>query len=163
MSAATLAVTSAAQEAEVLAVVKTLSKAHYDKNAGLFAEQFAREAAIFNLAPPLLHRGVDLEEKKAWFNSWSTPIEIEPRDFEVTISGDLAFCHGYLRLTGTKKGAEGAVSFWMRETLCLERRDDGWKIVHEHASVPFYMDGTLRPAFDLTPPAVGQTPSAGPR
>ena len=25
------------------------------------------------------------------------------------------------------------------------------KIVHEHTSVPFYMDGTQRPAFDLKP------------
>jgi PhnB protein len=39
----------------------------------------------------------------------------------------------------------------MRETLVLERREDGWKIVHEHTSVPFYMDATLRPAFDLQP------------
>lgn len=40
----------------------------------------------------------------------------------------------------------------MRETLCLERQGSGeWKIVHEHTSVPFYMDATLRPAFDLEP------------
>ena len=69
----------------------------------------------------------------------------------LTVSGDLAFCHGYLRLAGTKKGPEGTVSFWMRETLCLERQGTDWKIVHEHASVPFYMDATLRPAFDLHP------------
>jgi hypothetical protein len=28
-------------------------------------------------------------------------------------------------------------------------------IVHEHASVPFYMDGSNRPAFDLTPESLG--------
>ena len=78
-------------------------------------------------------------------------MDIESRDLEVTVSGDFAFCHGYLRMRGTKKRAEGAVDFWMRETLCLERRGSGWRIVHEHTSVPFYMDATLRPAFDLTP------------
>jgi ketosteroid isomerase-like protein len=56
-----------------------------------------------------------------------------------------------MRMTGKKKGADQGVSFWMRETVCLERGDGGWRIVHEHASVPFYMDGTLRPAFDLQP------------
>jgi PhnB protein len=43
------------------------------------------------------------------------------------------------------------VNFWMRETLCLARRGSGWRIVHEHTSVPFYMDASLRPAFDLEP------------
>jgi PhnB protein len=70
---------------------------------------------------------------------------------KVTVSGDFAFCHGYLRMSGTKKGAEAAVDFWMRETLCLKRQGSGWQIVHEHTSVPFYMDATLRPAFDLKP------------
>lgn len=153
MSTATMNRATSSQEAEILAVLETCSRANREKNAGLFGAQFASDAAIFNLAPPLLHRGVNLEEKQAWFDSWSTPVEIEPCDFEVTVSGDLAVCHGYLRLSGTKKGPEGTVSFWMRETLCLERRDGAWKIVHEHTSVPFYMDGSLRPAFDLLPPA----------
>ena len=52
---------------------------------------------------------------------------------------------------GLKKGVDHPVSFWMRETLCLKRREEEWRIVHEHTSVPFYMDGSLRPAFDLKP------------
>jgi ketosteroid isomerase-like protein len=67
------------------------------------------------------------------------------------VSGDFAVCHGFMHMSGTKKGAEQAVNFWMRETLCLQRQGDGWRIVHEHTSVPFYMDASLRPAFDLQP------------
>ena len=33
----------------------------------------------------------------------------------------------------------------------FRRLGDGWKVTHEHASVPFYMDGAGRPAFDLRP------------
>jgi ketosteroid isomerase-like protein len=142
---------SSQDEAAILALIATLHKANHDKDATLFASQFAPNAAIFNLAPPLLHRGVDLPEKQAWFDSWETPVEIEPRDFQVTVSGGFAFCHGFLHMSGTKRGAERQVSFWMRETLCLERFSGSWRIVHEHTSVPFYMDATLRPAFDLNP------------
>lgn len=53
-------------------------------------------------------------------------------------------------MTGTKHGSPH-VSFWMRETVALERAAGKWRIVHEHTSVPFYMDGSLRPAFDLQP------------
>jgi ketosteroid isomerase-like protein len=144
-------VTCSADEAEILAVIETLRQANRDKNAGLFAAQFAADAAIFNLAPPLVHHGVDLGEKQAWMDSWATPIEIDSRDLKVTVSGDFAFVHGFLHMSGTKKGADRAVSFWMRETLCLERQGGGWRIVHEHTSVPFYMDASLRPAFDLEP------------
>ena len=75
----------------------------------------------------------------------------ESRDFEITVTGDIAFCHGVMRMTGNRKGIDQTVSFWMRETLCLKRDRNTWQVVHEHTSVPFYMDGSLRPAFDLEP------------
>ena len=71
MSAATLhaPVSNTTDEAEILAVVQNLRQAHLDKDVALFAAQFASDAAVYNLAPPLVHHGIDLEEKQAWFNS----------------------------------------------------------------------------------------------
>jgi ketosteroid isomerase-like protein len=151
MSTTTLNAQTIKDETAILAIGGSIHKANHEHDAALFAAQFAPNAAIFNLAPPLIHHGIDIQEKQAWFDSWATPVEIEARDFNVTVSGDFAFCHGFLHMSGTKKGAEGRVSFWMRETLCLQRHGSDWKIVHEHTSVPFYMDGSLRPAFDLNP------------
>jgi len=144
-------VQSTKDEAEILAIIESLHKANHDHNAAMFAAPFTPDAAIFNLAPPLVHRGIDIEEKQAWLDSWETPVDLESRDLKVTVNGDLAFCHGFLHMSGRKRGAEGQVSFWMRETLCLERAGAGWQIIHEHTSVPFYMDASLRPAFDLKP------------
>jgi ketosteroid isomerase-like protein len=138
-------------EADILALAESLIKANYDKDAAAFAAPFMPDAVVYNLAPPLVHHGINLQEKQAWFDSWATPVNLESQDFKVTVSGDVAFCHGFLRLSGTKKGPEGTISFWMRETLCFERIGGAWRIVHEHTSVPFYMDATLRPAFDLEP------------
>lgn len=138
-------------EAAILTLIESMLTSNHDKNAAAFAAPFAPNAAVFNLAPPLIHHGIDLEEKRAWFDSWATPVTLESRNLKITVSGDLAFVHGFLRMTGTKKGAEREVDFWMRETLCLERTAGAWQIVHEHTSVPFYMDATLRPAFDLQP------------
>jgi ketosteroid isomerase-like protein len=151
MSTAALSAPIATDEATILAVLDSVLQAHHLKDAAVFAAQFASDATIYNLAPPLVHHGIDIEEKQAWLDSWETPVNLQSRDLKVTISGDLAFVHGFLRMSGTKKGAERAVDFWMRETLCLERKGSAWQIIHEHTSVPFYMDGTLRPAFDLRP------------
>lgn len=138
-------------KADVLDLIARMTKARYDKNASAIAAPYAQDAAIFNLAPPLVHCGINLAETQAWLDTWRGPITIEPRDFVVTVSADMAFAHGYMRMQGRKQGADHDVNFWMRETLCLERTGDGWKIVHEHTSVPFYMDATTRPAFDLEP------------
>jgi ketosteroid isomerase-like protein len=92
---------------------------------------------------------MDRQEKQAWLDTWEGPIDRESRDLDITVSGDLAVCRGFFRLGGTLKAAGGPVSFWMRTTMCLHRTGSAWRIVHEHESVPFYMDGSLRPAFDL--------------
>jgi ketosteroid isomerase-like protein len=142
----------AKDEKSIRALFDRMSKAHHDKNVAALTENYAPGAAIYSLAPPLLHKGLDPAEKQAWFDTWEGPITIEPRDFQITVSGDTAFAHGYMRLAGNKIGVDKPISFWMRETLCLERKDhDTWRIVHEHTSVPFYMDETLRPAIDLQP------------
>lgn len=141
-------------ERQVRDAITALHRAHYVKDALAAASIYAPDASVFNLAPPLEHHGVNVEEKQAWMDSWETPIEIAPRNLKIRVSGDFAFADCLLELKGTKKGPEGQVHFWMRETMAFERLDGTWRIVHEHTSVPFYMDGTFRPAFDLEPDAL---------
>jgi len=138
-------------ERRVRDTIVALHRAHYVKDASAAAALYAEDATVSNLAPPLEHHGVNVEEKQAWMDSWETPIEIAPRNLKITVSGDFAFAHCFLELKGTKKGPEGKVHFWMRETMAFERIRGLWRIVLEHTSVPFYMDGTFRPAFDLQP------------
>jgi ketosteroid isomerase-like protein len=71
-------------------------------------------------------------------------------DLDVTVAGDLAFAHGLLHLTGSRTSGE-QTDVWVRQTFCLRRVNGAWRIVHEHASVPFYMDGSYRAAVDLKP------------
>jgi ketosteroid isomerase-like protein len=142
---------TATDKSAILAIINGRTKAHHDRNPLAIAAAYAPDAVIFNLAPPLVHRGIDIAEKQAWLETWEGPVVIEPRDIDITLAGDVALCHGYLRMAGNKKGVDHPVSFWMRETLCLKRSGDTWLITHEHSSVPFYMDGSLRPAFDLEP------------
>lgn len=144
-------------EAKIREMLESMHRAHQRKDADAITAGYAPDAEVFNLAPPLTHHGRDREETRAWLDTWATPIEISARDLEITVTGDFAFAHGFLHMHGTKKGAEQAVDFWMRETLCLERRRGAWQIVHEHTSVPFYMDAGTRPAFDLKPESLGGT------
>ena len=151
MSLAALKQQSSRDEADIRALIETVNQAHHNKDVAAIVAEYARDAAIFDLAPPLSHEGLDLQQKKAWLDTWEGPVDRESRDFNITVSGDFAFCHGFYRLSGTPKAAGRPISFWMRATVCLVRDRGAWRIVHEHESVPFYMDGSLRPAFDLKP------------
>jgi ketosteroid isomerase-like protein len=138
-------------KAEIRAIIESVSKAHHDKDATAIIAPYAKDALIADLAPPLTHIGIDPGQKAAWLDTWEGPIGHEARDFKIEVSDDLAFCHGFYRLSGTPRTAGKPIGFWMRATVCLRRIEGVWKIVHEHESVPFYMDGSLRPAFDLEP------------
>ena len=154
MASATL-VESAAEtqrdEAAIRELIAGMAQARWARDAEAIAAPYAREAAIFNLAPPLRHIGIDVEATRAWLATWEGPITIEPRDFAVRVAGETAVAWGYMRMQGTKIDPPAKPNFWMRETLVMERRGEGWRIVHEHTSVPFSMDASPRPAFDLEP------------
>ncbi|HUA92615.1 MAG TPA: nuclear transport factor 2 family protein [Terracidiphilus sp.] len=138
-------------EAEIRELLDSIFQAHHDKTAAAIAAPYAPNAAIFDLSPPLAHPGVTLERMQPWLDSWETPIDLEFRNLRITVDGEHAYGHGFLRMLGTKKGADHPVDFWMRATYCFAHGRNGWSIVHEHTSVPFYMDESLRPAFDLQP------------
>jgi PhnB protein len=105
---------------------------------------------IFDLAPPLAQAGIDRQELQAWLDTWEGPVDRESRAFEISIDGDLAFGHGFFQLSALSKSSGHAVSLLPRHA-CLRRVAGTWKIVHEHTSVPFYMDGSFRAATDLQP------------
>jgi ketosteroid isomerase-like protein len=151
MSTPALKSQSSKDEADIRAVVESLDKAHHNRDAAAIVAPYAQDAVVCDLAPPLSRHGMDLQAKKAWLETWEGPIDRESRDFNIIVSGESAFCHGLYRLSGTPKAAGRPISFWMRATVCLRRDAGSWRIVHEHTSVPFYMDGSLRPAFDLQP------------
>jgi PhnB protein len=151
MSTATTKVPTSKDEADIRAVIEAVHKAHHNKDAAAIVAPYTQDAVVCDLAPPLSHHGMDLETKKAWLETWEGPIDRKSQDFNIIVSGDFAFCHGFYWLSGTPKAAGRAVSFWMRATVCLHRERGAWRIVYEHTSVPFYMDGSLRAAFDLKP------------
>lgn len=138
-------------ELEIRALMDGIHRAHHEKDARGIVAPYTADASFFSLAPPLEHHGRDRQEVQEWLDTWATPIDITAQDFDLKVRGDVAFAHGFLRMQGRKKGAEKSVDFWMRETLIFNRQAGSWRIVHEHTSVPFYMDATLRPAFDLKP------------
>jgi len=108
---------------------------------------------VFSLAPPLVQPvdGTrDIGKLQAWIAEKGGSAWSEVHDLQVTVDGDLALCTS-LNSMGAPPDSPQPFTLWYRSTLGLRRTDHQWRIVHEHTSTPFYMDGSLRAATDLQP------------
>ena len=132
-------------ETEIRRLVEDQQRAVCAKDIDAIMVHYAGEFAVFNVKPPF-----QIRDAKEWRQVWETSLAhfpasfgTETRDLAVTVSGELAVAHYFLRFTGLP----GEPS-WIRVTAVYRRSGGRWLIVHEHSSVPFDPE-TLRPLFTL--------------
>jgi ketosteroid isomerase-like protein len=142
-----------AAEQQIRALLESRLAALRARDASRFVAAFDASIVKFDLAPPLQETGssvLDPEGLQWWLNTWDGEVIVELAELSIAASGDVAFCHYLQHIQGTRNDGEDQ-NVWTRSTLGLKKVDDTWKITHEHNSVPFYMDGSDRPALDLQP------------
>jgi uncharacterized protein (TIGR02246 family) len=135
--------------AQLEALFQRLVAAHAARDADAIVGAYAPDAVIYDLSPPLGRRGINRDTIAAWLAGWDGPIQIDARDVDLTVSGDMAFSSALNRMRGRQNGEDQDI--WFRTTMCLRKMNGRWQIVHDHSSVPFYMDGSDRAALDLKP------------
>ncbi|MGO7979597.1 nuclear transport factor 2 family protein [Rhizobium johnstonii] len=123
-----------------------------EKNAKAALSYDAEDSVEFSLAPPLVYHGKDEAGLQSWFDTWDGPIGGDVQDAKLTIGADVSFWSGLVNMTMTGTKTDGSkVDLWFRQTLGLVKRDGHWLVAHQHASVPFAMDGTGLALLDLKP------------
>jgi ketosteroid isomerase-like protein len=116
-------------------------------------EHNSPSVVAYTLAPPLVSDpdGHDPKGTEAWLQGFEAPPQRTVTFLEITADREVAFATSLDSMTGTPKGATEPFTLWFRVTLGLRRIGGRWLVTHEHQSVPFYMDGSLRAAVDLNP------------
>ena len=142
--------TTDTEKMEIKTVFESVRKGLHNKDAAAIVAQYTPDAVIFDLAPPLAHMP-DVPGLTAWLDTWEGPVGLEGHELTIEVSGDLAFCHALSKVSATSKADGQRAEWWQRITVCLRQMGGAWKIVHEHTSVPFYMDGSYRASIDLEP------------
>jgi len=114
---------------------------------------YAPKLVWFSLAPPLAQNmdGNDPAPLTAWLAGFEAPPKREVTELKITADGDVAFATSLDSMTAVPKGGTEEFTLWYRSTVGLRRADGRWQVVHEHQSVPFYMDGSFRASIDLEP------------
>jgi ketosteroid isomerase-like protein len=136
--------------ADIRAILDALAVAYRAKDAEAIGRHYLPGARIADLAPPLLRRGFDAAAVQTWLDGWDGPVKIATRDLVVQVDDALAVAHGLQHVAARTRGGERA-AWWSRITRIFARTPAGWRITHEHESVPFHMDGSFRAAVDLEP------------
>lgn len=112
---------------------------------------YTKDVVSFDVQPPLQHVGVDAKMKN-WVEVFTffQEVDYEVRDLKVTVGDEVAFGHFFGRISGKLKDGTATSGMWVRGTLCFQKIDGDWLIVHDQASVPFDIS-TGRGVADLEP------------
>ncbi|MGH8861439.1 MAG: YybH family protein [Jatrophihabitantaceae bacterium] len=141
-------------EAKVRQIVADRTRAMNEGDAAALVAGYAPDAVVYSLAPPLrqpAEGNSDVSALQAWFDGHGGRVGYAVADLDVTVSGDLALCTSLDRMGGADDSSGEQFELWFRATLALRRDGDTWRVVHDHRSTPFYMDGSFKAALDLKP------------
>ncbi len=144
--------TTIKDDAQIHALIEDWAKALRAKDVDAVMSAYAPDLLAFDLPPPLQVRGASEHRAgfEAWFPTFVGPIGFEMRELSVAADANLAFSHSLNRITGQRTSGE-STDVWVRATVAFRKIGGRWRVVHEHVSVPFYMDGSNRAAVDLKP------------
>lgn len=125
-------------EAQIRQIIDDWRSALCARDVDRLLSHYAPDVLFFDAVPPFQHRGADAYRRtwEAMFDFLPPRLGSERRDEEIVVSDDLAVMHCLQRLTNADTG-EAATCGWVRVTVCYQRQQGAWRVIHEHISIPF--------------------------
>src|SRR5262249_25809790 len=101
-----------AEEIQLRQLIDSWARAIRDKNIGAAVSHYARDILLYDLAPPLVHRGVDLYRKELaeWFATFQGAVGFEVHDLSITVGDGVAFATSLNHITGKRRTASRPTS-----------------------------------------------------
>jgi len=96
----------------------------------------APDILMFDVPPPFQSEGLEAY-RRTWnlfFGSMADPPTFDFSDVRVTVGADVAFATAHGRCLSL--GHSEVTELHFRLTMCFQKRDGAWAIVHEHHSLP---------------------------
>ena len=110
---------------------------------------YSPDLTAYDIVGPFQYRGAAAygDAYRKFFAQFAGHLRSEDRDVHIDVSGDLAVAYGLERVTGQLKN-DTTFDVWMRFTLGLRKTSSGWRITHEHISLPTNTEAIIarRPA-----------------
>ena len=138
-------------EAKIRQQIDTIIEGTRARDLDGLKRVYAAGVVSFDVEPPLQHVGVEAKMRN-WANVFTIfqDATYEVRDLTIATGDDVAFGHGFGRLSGTLKNGTATAGMWVRATFCFQKVDGNWLIAHDQVSVPLDL-ATGRGITDLEP------------
>jgi uncharacterized protein (TIGR02246 family) len=123
---------------EIEQLLEAYASAARAKDVDALVALYADDVEVFD-AWAWSHRGIDAWRAvvEGWFGSVGDDvIAVTFDEVRTGTAGDGAVAHMVVRYAGESAAGEELRSLENRMTWVLERRGDGWRVVHEHSSAP---------------------------
>ncbi len=136
---------------EVRALLDSREEACRAKDIDRLMSLYSPDSIYFDVVPPLHFAGSAAIRHNLlrWFDEYEGPIDLETRNLNIQVSGDVAFAHMLHLDSGNRNGDYSGI--WLRSTVCCQRINDRWLITHEHISLPIEWAKSGMAVLDLTP------------
>jgi len=125
------------------------------KDPTAYAACYTDDVRVFDGMNPSQYRGLDAwrEMIEACFGTLGTETDLVLRDVQVQTAGDMAVVTAIVGYWSVLHGETEKRGMWGRQTNILRWTSAGWRICHEHSSVPFNgetgeADFAMRPEGD---------------
>ena len=127
-----------ADEAEIRHMMHEWSRALEAKDTAGLVKDYAPDAVLYDAIPPYKTVGAD-NIRQVWENClpyFPEQFQSEHRDIQIQVAGEIAFAHCMHHFIPTPADHPCGQT-WMRVTLGYRKINGKWKVIHEHASIPF--------------------------
>ncbi|SEM00396.1 MULTISPECIES: YybH family protein [unclassified Acinetobacter] len=120
---------------EVLAQLKEWDSALVGNNVDALIEQCAQNVSMFDVSTQLEGAEAYRKEWQKFSPYFFDGMQITRRDVKVHASDHLVVLHCHSKVE--HKALKGQLQMpWCRTTLCLQKTNEQWVMVHQHISMP---------------------------
>ena len=129
----------------ILQVLDDYKAAVFAKNVDSFVALYDQHVSVFDMWGAWSYTGIASwrEMVVTWFDSLGTErVIVDFSDAQTTVAQDLAVIHAFVTYKAVNADGADLRSLDNRMTVTLRRKDDAWKIIHEHTSSPIDFDTT---------------------
>lgn len=120
---------------EILKQIKKWDNALKNNDIDQVIQSYADDFSLFDVSSQLsglVQYKAELEKLSPYLTMNS---DIRRRNIKVHVSGDLAFLYFYIKIENKQINPLLKMP-WCRTTLCLQKKNQRWIILHQHISIP---------------------------
>lgn len=127
-------------ESEIQALADHWAESMRKRDVNAIMEHYSNDVVAFDVPPPhtVTGKAAVSQNLESWLKIFDGPIDVEFKDISIVVAGDeLAVLRQLARVSDSGKGPDSGM--WVRVTVCYQKQDGKWLVIHEHASVPLVM------------------------